>query len=341
MSEYRQDPISRSWVIIGTERAQRPCEFAEPVFERRAVACSFCAGNESETPPSIATYASPESPKQWLVRVVPNKYPALEPAKSPAGDAWFFSQAANNQPLPGVGTHEVIVESPRHVASLSELTAAEAELVFRAYRDRLQAHYRGGQSEYVQIFKNVGPAAGASLEHAHSQLIALPGVPEVVARQMAVAKEHYSETGRSLFVEMIERELRLKERIVAETEQFVAFCPYASRFGYEVWLGPRQHSARFENAQDGELRELTSLMRELIRCLEQTTGQTAYNFYLYTSPAREGDDFLQWHFQIIPRLSKIAGFEWSTGCFINPYPPESCAAALRSALGSPKSIVKL
>lgn len=334
MSEYRQDPISRQWVIIGTERAGRPCEFAEPVFLRRAVACSFCAGNEAETPPPIATYENPANPAQWLVRVVPNKYPALLPAKAAPRDTQFFSEAAVDHPLPGVGSHEVIIESPRHVASLSELTEAESELTFRAYRDRLRTHFASGQSQYVQIFKNVGPTAGASLEHAHSQLIALPGIPDVAARQLAIAKEHYSQTRRSLFVGLIERELRLGERMVAQSERFVAFCPYASRFGYEVWFAPRQHRPRYENAQDGELGELSSLMRQLVLCLERTTGQPAYNFYLYTSPARDGDDFFHWHFQIIPRLSKIAGFEWSTGCFINPYPPEACAAELRAAIGS-------
>ena len=332
MSEYRQDPISRHWVIIGTERAQRPCEYAEPVFERQSVACSFCAGNESQTPPAIATYAGPRDPGQWLVRVVPNKYPALAAANTTQGDAPFFSEVVCDRPLPGIGSHEVIVESPGHVASLSELTPIESELVFRAYRDRLRAHLASGQSEYVQIFKNVGPAAGASLEHSHSQLIALPGVPEVVARQLAIASEYYSKTGNALFAEWIDQELRRGDRVVAQTEQFVAFCPYASRFGYEVWVAPRQHRPRFEDAQDRELGELSALMQNLIGCLEKSAGMTAYNFYLYTSPASGGHESFQWHFQIVPRISKIAGFEWSTGCFINPYPPEACASVLRSAI---------
>src|SRR5204863_319879 len=188
MSEFRQDPLSRRWVIIGGERGGRPNEFVEATTRATGLSCPFCAGHESETPPAIASYSSNGKGK-WLVRVVPNKFPAVTTqASSVAGivptPSAFNGTRSGPTTVPGFGSHEVIIESPRHVASLSELTDPEVEAVFAAYRDRLQKLRAEGPYRYVQIFKNVGPAAGASLEHVHSQLVALPGVPEVIQQEL-------------------------------------------------------------------------------------------------------------------------------------------------------------
>jgi UDPglucose--hexose-1-phosphate uridylyltransferase len=323
MSEFRQDPLSRRWVIIGGERAGRPNEFVEAATRASDVNCPFCAGNEAETPPAIATYGNGRSP--WLVRVVPNKYPAL------TADRRALSKAASEAQLPGFGQHEVIVESPRHVASLSELTDAEAEHVFAAYRDRIRQLKAEGRWRYVQIFKNVGPAAGASLEHLHSQLIALAEVPEVIEQELTASSQFFSSHKRSLLLNLIEQERASADRIVQQTERFVAFCPYASRFGYEVWIAPRRHQPRFEDVEPGELGELSRLVRDIVGRIEVVVGQPAYNYFLHTQPFdMPAHDHYHWHIEIIPRLTKVAGFEWSTGCFINPYPPESAAAHLRS-----------
>lgn len=321
MSEFRQDPLSRRWVIIGGERAGRPNEFVEAATRASGLTCPFCAGHEDETPAAIATYSANGKGK-WIVRVVPNKYPALTP--DPA------SAAANG--AAGFGRHEVIVESPRHVASFSELTETEAQAAFAAYRDRLVQLKGEGPYRYVQIFKNVGPAAGASLEHIHSQLLALPTVPEVVAQELASSGEFFQRHQRSLLADMIERETAAGERIVADSGGFIAFCPYASRFAYEVWLAPKKHRPRFEDTQTGELGEISRLMQETIGRIERAVGPVAYNYFLHTQPFdMPAYDHYHWHIEIIPRLTKVAGFEWSTGCFINPYPPESAAAHLRSS----------
>jgi UDPglucose--hexose-1-phosphate uridylyltransferase len=333
MSEYRQDPLSRRWVIIGCDdRAARPNEFVEATTRDSNVACPFCAGNESATPSAIATYGA-NGRGTWLVRVVPNKYPAItadtasQPTPPPLSHQWAGGS------VPGFGQHEVIIESPRHVASLSELTIAEAELVFAAYRDRIRDFKADGRYRYVQIFKNVGPAAGASLEHVHSQLLALPGVPEVVEQELVSSNEYFQQHRRSLLLDLLNQELVLGARIVAQSDHFVAFCPHASRFPYEVWLAPRQHQSRFELVESGELRELAGLARELIGGIERAVGQTAYNYFLHTLPFdTAAHDHYHWHIEIIPRLTKVAGFEWSTGCFINPYPPESAAAHLREVM---------
>ena len=332
MSEYRQDPLSRRWVIVGCDdRALRPNEFVEATTRQSGLPCPFCAGNEDQTPGAVATYAA-LGQSDWLVRVVPNKFPAVTQEMPPCPSCQPLASGPSSGSAAGFGAHEVIIESPRHVASLSELTDAESELVFRAYRDRIRDLAATGQFQYVQIFKNVGPAAGASLEHVHSQLVALPGVPEVLQQELAASSEYYREHQRPLLTSLLESELAAGDRVVAQSANFVAICPYASRFPYETWLAPRHHQPRFEAATDGELAEIALLARDVIGRLERAAGITAYNAFLHTLPFRapQGEHY-HWHIEILPRLTKVAGFEWSTGCFINPFSPESAAALLREA----------
>jgi UDPglucose--hexose-1-phosphate uridylyltransferase len=330
MPEYRQDPLSRRWVIIGGDRAGRPNEFVEAAVRESSLLCPFCAGNEAETPEPVATY--PSGKKAWLVRVVPNKFPALTIDKPACPTCQPLSPQAQPQPVPGFGRHEVIIESPRHVASLSELTPEESAAVFTAYRDRLRDLKAERQFKYVQIFKNVGPAAGASLEHVHSQLVALPGVPEVVEQELASSGEYFAQHQRPLLPALIEQEIADGSRLVAQSANLMAFCPYASRFPYETWVAPRKHSPRFEDAKTGELGELSTLMQDLIGRIERATGQSAYNYHLHTQPFdMPAAGHYHWHIEILPRTTKVAGFEWGTGCFINPYWPEAAAKDLRKA----------
>lgn len=329
MPEYRQDPLSRRWVIIGGDRADRPNEFVEAANRQESLPCPFCAGNEVETPEPVAIYPANRS-QGWLVRVVPNKYPAVcaEVALCPPYQPLAPQLAAD--PLPGFGRHEVIIESPRHVASFSELRPDEAETVFAAYHDRLTRLKAEGKFRYVQIFKNVGPSAGASLEHVHSQLIALPGVPQVVQEELAASADHSTAHRQSLLAAVIEREIAAGSRIVAQTPNFVAFCPYASRVPYEICVAPRRHAPRFEDAKAGELGELARLMVDLIGRIERAVGVSAYNYLLHTQPFdMPAADHYHWHIEILPRLTKLAGFEWGTGCYINPFLPEAAAEQLR------------
>jgi UDPglucose--hexose-1-phosphate uridylyltransferase len=330
MPEYRQDPLSRRWVIIGGDRAGRPNEFVEATVRQSTQPCPFCAGNEADTPEAVATYPA-NGKGGWSVRVVPNKYPAVTPDLAACPTCHPLSPDASPTAVPGFGRHEVIIESPRHVASLSELTPAEAEAVFTVYRERLAQLKAEGRFRYVQIFKNVGSAAGASLEHVHSQLVALPGVPEVVQQELAASAEHFQQHKKPLLPSLIADELAAGSRIVALTPSLVAFCPYASRVPFEVCVAPRQHSPRFEDAQPGELGELSRLMRDLIGRIERAAGQSAYNYLLHTQPFdMPAQGHYHWHIEILPRLTKLAGFEWGTGCFINPFLPEACAEHLRT-----------
>jgi UDPglucose--hexose-1-phosphate uridylyltransferase len=331
MSEYRQDPLSRRWVIVGSDRAARPNEFIEEPVRRQEVPCPFCAGFESETPPAIAEYGV-ERGAGWLVRVVPNKFPAVTTDEAACPQCVPLGDHAAADDIPGFGRHEVIIESPRHVASLSELTAAEAEQVFLAYRDRMLKLKADGKYRYVQIFKNVGPAAGASLEHVHSQLVALPGVPDVVAQELASCRDYFLQHGRPLMADLIAHELAAGERVVAATAHFVAFCPPAARCPYETWVLPRQSQPSFEATQTGELGELSRIVQDVVGRIERAGNFPAYNCVLHTQPFdTPTPDHYHWHIEIIPRLTKVAGFEWGTGCFINPLPPEAAAAHLRAS----------
>lgn len=337
MSEYRQDPVSRQWVIVGCDhRTSRPNEFVEATSRPRDLLCPFCAGRESETPHEVAAYR--DSRGDWLVRVVPNKFPAVSAEGAAALAGALFAQQPATEALPGYGRHEVIIESARHVARLRDLTPQEAELAFTAYRDRLRAIKADGRFRYVQLFKNLGAGAGASLEHIHSQLLALPAVPEVIIRELASSEEHWREHGRSLWQDLIGAELAAGERVVAATARLVAFCPYASRFPYEVWVAPRLPQARFEAVEASEISELAQLMRDVTGRIECALDDTAYNYFLHTLPFDSpAHDHYHWHIEILPRLFKVGGFEWSTGCFINPYSPESAAAHLRRTKGPPRA----
>jgi UDPglucose--hexose-1-phosphate uridylyltransferase len=330
MAELRGDLLSGRWVIIAENRAARPDELRPSTVRRIIVPCPFCRGREAETPPAVATYFSRTAPgaeQGWQVRVVPNKFPAVqfEEATPSTNDVLHPAQ-------PALGAHEVVVESPDHVVSLAALTDEQVELTFAAYQDRLAFWQRDERLAYGLVFKNARAAGGASLEHAHSQLIATPIVPAEVAGEVAQANAFHRQHGRCAFCELLDRELADSRRIVATTEQFVAYCPYAARFPYETWIVPRQHAHRFEQVDAGQRRELAHLVRDLIRRLESLSPETAYNYWIHTAPWRTPScDFYHWHVEVITRLTRIAGFELGTGFYINPVSPEEAASRLRAA----------
>lgn len=340
MSELRQDPVSQRWVIIAQDRENRPNEFVPTPVERVAGKCPFCAGNEEETPEAVALYATGRAtphqgtPATWQVRVVPNKYPAVRSdVNGPVRTEPFGLRSS------AAGVHEVIIEGPQHAVSITDLPPEQLRLAWLSYRDRLNEHAREGRWAYGQLFKNVGAAAGSSIEHAHSQLIVLPHVPTDIAQELANCERHFAEHGQGLLSTLIEKEQATGERIVAETPNLVAFCPFASRFPYEVWILPKRPASRIQHyagdgfrsmATDEEMGELGSFVQEIVRRLEAVLNRPAYNLFLHTAPFdSQPYDYYHWHVEVFPRLTKAAGFEWGTGYFINPVPPEDAAAALR------------
>ncbi len=329
MPELRKDPIIGRWVIIATERAKRPTDYPrEPVVIQGGDFCPFCYGNESKTPPEIIAYRSNGSPANspgWSLRVVPNKFPALgiEGELERSGEGLFDK-------VSGIGAHEVIIESPDHDTSLSWLAEKRVEDVLWAYRDRIVDLKRDKRFKYVLIFKNHGAPAGASLEHTHSQLIALPIVPKRVREEVDGAKQYYLMKERCIFCDIIRQERQSNVRIVAEDDDFLTVAPYAPRFPFETWILPKHHGASFEEAPSKAYEKLARALRNLLQRTDLLLDRPAYNFVLHTTPMREDTEpFYHWHLEFMPKLTKVAGFEWGTGFYINPTPPEDSARALR------------
>ncbi len=330
MSEFRKDPLSDHWVIIAPNRANRPEQFEADAGRQMPERCPFCRGYEGQTPPKVASYAengSPAGKGGWQVRVVPNLYPAVEIGEKPLTKSEGIYETRT-----GVGAHEVIIESPEHVVSFTQLDDSQAALVFHAYRDRLLALGKDPRLAYAQVFKNSGSAAGASLEHTHSQLIATAVVPTQVQHELAKSRAYHQQHDRCVFCVMLEEELAEGTRIVAESQHFVAFCPFASQFPYETWIMPRQHASRFEDAEAGKIAEFTVLLKGIIGRVESLMSDPAFNYLIHTAPFDIPlVSHYHWHLEIFPRLTKTAGFEWGAGDYINTVAPEDAAAILRSA----------
>jgi UDPglucose--hexose-1-phosphate uridylyltransferase len=327
MPDLRKDPIVGRWVIVAKSRAKRPHDFISQPTLHAGRFCPFCEGNEDKTPGEVLAYRNngAANGKGWRVRVVPNKFPALEieGELNKRGDGIYDM-------MRGVGAHEVIIESPDHVLSTSDLSEKQLREVFWAYRDRLLDLKRDRRLVYGMLFKNVGAAAGASLEHTHSQLIVTPIVPVSVREEITGAQGFYSYRGRCVFCDMVHQELSSEKRIVLDTPGFLAVCPFASRFPFETWVLPKQHASHYENIQKPAVDELARVMRQVIKRIELAVDRPAYNYIVHTSPFDSAElPHYHWHIEIIPRLTNTAGFEWGTGFYINPVPPEDAAAFLR------------
>lgn len=341
MSELRWDPLKHHWVIIATERGRRPRDFMVEPEESELVTCPFCYGNEDKTPPEIFAIRNSGAPNSanWQVRVIPNKYPALRIEGELKSRGYGLYDVRE-----GIGAHEVIIETPDHHRDLADLTVAEITNVLKAYRARHLDLRKDSRFRYLMLFKNQGRRAGATLAHAHSQLIAVPLTPPVAATELHVCREYFSTKERCIFCDVIDFELNERVRIVKEFANFVTMTPYASCFPFELRLYPKQHSHDFALQSDADLIELAIAMRDMLGRLKRVLKNPPYNFILHTAPPpqpRPGkpdywgslvSDY-HWHIELVPRLTQIAGFEWGTGFFINPTSPEEAAAFLREAEG--------
>jgi UDPglucose--hexose-1-phosphate uridylyltransferase len=333
MSELRKEPVSGRWVIIASERASRPTDFKSTPQPIKSSFCPFCEGNEEKTPPEIIAYrekGTKANTRGWRVRVVPNKFPALqiEGEQNKRGEGIYDM-------MNGIGAHEVIIESPKHVLSLTALDNGSVEEVLWCYKERLIDLKKDKRFVYGLLFKNVGASAGASLEHSHSQLIVTPIVPQQVINEMAGAEAFYKYRGRCLFCDMIQQEIATDSRIVILEEKFVAFTPFASRFPFETWILPRTHDSHFENLQKPEVEELANVLKNTLIRLESALEFPPYNYIIHTTPFHINEsEYYHWHIEIIPRLINTAGFEWGTGFYINPMSPEKAANFLRNTGGA-------
>ncbi|MEW6381048.1 MAG: galactose-1-phosphate uridylyltransferase [bacterium] len=330
MPELRKDPIIGRWVIIATERARRPSEFIPPPEEKRTGFCPFCNGNEEKTPPEILAYRQPGTRPNtpgWSVRVVPNKFPALRIEGGLDKRAVGLYDKMN-----GVGAHEVIIETPHHDLPLPNLPLDNFVQVLQAYQDRVIDLKRDPRFQYVLIFKNQGHAAGASLDHPHSQLIALPVIPKRVVEEIRGTNTYYLYRDRCVICDIIHQELDMEVRLIDQNQHFIALSPFASRFPFETWVIPKAHAVYFEAISPDHLRALGQMLKGVLQRITRTLNNPPYNFLIHSAPFYEKEaSFYHWHIEIIPKLTHVAGFEWGTGFYINPTPPEEACRFLREA----------
>jgi UDPglucose--hexose-1-phosphate uridylyltransferase len=330
MSELRKDPVTGRWVIISTERRKRPADFhLESVHVTPNPGCPFCEGHESMTPHELLARrqnrGGADTPG-WSLRVVPNQFPVLrvEGTLDRQGEGLFDK-------MNGIGAHEVIIETPRHEETLASMSDGQVEDVLWAWRERVQDLKQDRRFRYVIIFKNHGLAAGASLDHSCSQLIALPIVPREVRDEVDGARAHFVSKERCVFCDILRQETGERRRLIAENTDMVAVAPYAPRFPFETWIIPRRHQSVFEDAPRHEYASLARLLGDILRRMNKTLDMPPYNLLIHSAPfAEPAADYYHWHVEIIPKLTKVAGFEWATGFYLNPTSPEEAAEVLRA-----------
>ena len=335
MPELRKDPITQRWVIIATERGKRPLDFAATPPDAEGAGCPFCPGQEAKTPPEIFAFRDPHSGANtagWLVRVVPNKFPALriEGDLGKEGSGIFDK-------MNGIGAHEVIIEATDHNTTLDQQSVEHISKAIETYKMRMQDLMRDMRFRYILIFKNHGRTAGASLSHPHSQLIATPVTPISVKEELDGAKNYFDYKDRSVFEDILRQELKEGTRLVYENAGFVSYCPFASRFPFEICVHPRRSSPDFHSITPNEILTLADCLKVTLSKLAKALNKPHYNYIIHTAPARHPrrgywdtlDQDFCWHIEIMPRLTQVAGFEWGSGFYINPTVPEEAAKYLR------------
>ncbi len=355
MPVLRQDLLTGEWVIIATERARRPETFAGKKEEERSIPparvanCPFCPGNEDMTPPAVLVYDERATPPGtgvsgkhggeggtaavadgWTVRVIPNKFPALE--RGVHGEGAVLGDRCGDlfRSYQGYGVHEVIIETPDHNRHFADLEEHELGLVLKSFEDRIVALSRDQRLKYVQVFRNHQREAGASIEHPHCQLIALPYIPPLLEKEYRRAHDYYLAEGRCLLCSLLEEEERIGDRIVLQNDYFTAFIPFAAPLPFSAWIVPREHYSSLEVSAEGWEKKLAPILGGFLERLSKKLGDPPYNMYLHSSPLRsEAMPYFHWHLEIIPKLTIVAGWELATGTYINVSLPEEAAGYLK------------
>jgi UDPglucose--hexose-1-phosphate uridylyltransferase len=337
MPELRKDPVIGRWVIIATERARRPDQFSgSPQEVPPEKPCPFCEGAESHTPPEICAIrpknASPNA-TGWEIRVVPSIAPFLRIE----GDLERRGKGIYDM-MNGIGAHEIVIETNQHIGHMGDLSEDQIARVFSCYIDRMKDLERDERFKYVLVFKNHGWSAGAgTVKHSRSQIIATPVNPKRVKEELAGARLYYDYHERCVFCDLIKQELSSKERVILDIDGFIALAPFAARFPFETWILPKKHSCDFTSLDTHDRAELAKLMKIILSKLKKGLNDPPFNYVLHTAPFRKQkagywktiDNDYHWHIEIMPRLTRVAGFEWGTGFYICPLPPEDAAKFLR------------
>ena len=343
MPELRYDVLRQCWVSIAMERGLRPSDFVKPVDEISGRGfCPFCQGNEHVTPPEVYALRPDSSPPDgpgWELRVVPSKFRALDMEGELTRQVEGVFEKMN-----GFGVHEVVIETPQHDLGMADYPLEHLEEILRAFLSRLIELEKDSRFRYIMIAKNHGGAAGATLAHSHSQLLAAPIIPPIVSTELDSAKEYYREKGRCLLCDVIELELETDKRIVSQNDDFVTLAPFASQVPFELAIVPRKHQHAFAETTEGEVTSLAWALKDTLTRLKLTLKDPAYNLAFHIAPNTNAKppsghwptlemDF-HWHLEVIPRLIQSHGFERGMGFYVNFTPPEEAASYLREVEGN-------
>ncbi|MFA5478521.1 MAG: HIT domain-containing protein [Candidatus Muiribacteriota bacterium] len=332
MPEYRKDPITRRWVIFSTERSKRPKDFGHVTEISDEKECPFCEGNESMTPHEIFALrnGSEKDGPSWKVRIVPDKFSLFESE----GDLYKSGHGLYDS-MSATGVHELVIETPNHMGSIENLSYEEIETYLMVLKNRIIELKKDYKIQYILVVKNYGSEAGSKFKHSHSHshIVGLPVVPKRVKEEIDGAKEYYSFRERCVFCDIAGQELAEDERIIINNEFFLSFCSYAARFPYETCIYPKKHMGAFEETPDEMFSYMAKILKDTVGAMCKVLDSPAYNIVIHTQPVNQVMPVLyHWHIEIMPRITKVAGFEWGSGFYINPVLPENAALAMKNTL---------
>ncbi|HEY9069566.1 MAG TPA: galactose-1-phosphate uridylyltransferase [Candidatus Ozemobacteraceae bacterium] len=328
MPQLRKDPVLKQWVIISPERGKRPHDFPVPAATPDEPAdCPFCEGHETMTPAETMAFrkaGTASNERGWWVRIIPDRDPILVPSGDSGREGIGMFDAMNS-----IGIHEVLVETPNHNQTLQSIPIDMVREVIWAYKQRLLEIKKNPRFKHMMIVKNSGRGV-SNFSHAHSHIIATPIIPKRIEEELDGAREYFHYHDRCIFCDILRQETEQASRIIAQDQYFMAFCPFASRFPFEIEITPKAHQPFFENIDNEHVHAFAAILQTALRRMETLLPGIPYNFVLHTSPCSDAyRDFYHWHLEIIPKLTNVAGFEWGSGFYINPTPPEDAAGMLR------------
>lgn len=329
MSELRKDPVVDRWVIISEEPGLSPVLTGSPATDGNGLLCPFCPGNEHLCPPEILAnrpHDSHANDSRWNLRVIPNRSPLLvvEEGLKRLGEGIYDK-------VTGVGANEVIIETPGHGKRQADMGLEELENLFWAYRDRIIDLKKDPRIRCVVIYKNNGEAAGATLDHPYSLLLALPIVPRDIVDELHGAEKHFDYKERCIYCDIIRQETQFEQRIVFETGSFIAIEPFAPRLPFETWIIPKRHSCRFEEIEPKEVNELAGIFKEILARLDSGLFRPPYNYTLHSAPFNNAcGKFYHWHMEILPRIGIQSGLEVGSDLYVHSTMPEDAASFLRN-----------